>query len=59
MASITLADVILEEIALDGLDGCTLEALWWHLSRKEFPMALDDSSKEYLWKTMIVKFRDV
>ncbi|XP_048252917.1 general transcription factor 3C polypeptide 1-like isoform X1 [Haliotis rufescens] len=43
---------IIEEIALEGLDGATLSTLWTRLEqRKGFQLAVDDKSKLYLWKS--------
>lgn len=55
------AHIILEEIALDGLDGVTVEGLWFRLERTtpKFPIKLDPKSKAYLWKNVIIKLKDV
>ncbi|XP_067947598.1 general transcription factor 3C polypeptide 1-like [Watersipora subatra] len=52
---------ILEEIALDGLDGITLDSLWYRLGRTfpQFRIKLDDKSKSYLWTKVVSKFKDV
>ncbi|CAL4088885.1 unnamed protein product, partial [Meganyctiphanes norvegica] len=45
-----------DEISLEGLDGCTLEALWLRLShRPNFTskMPLDVNSKEFLWSFIV------
>ncbi|XP_063221021.1 general transcription factor 3C polypeptide 1 isoform X2 [Bacillus rossius redtenbacheri] len=43
-------DAVVDEIALEGLDGITLEALWVRLSqRPNFVLALDDASKSFIW----------
>ncbi|KAK4004162.1 hypothetical protein OUZ56_005907 [Daphnia magna] len=42
---------ILDEIALEGLEGLTISTLWIRLTkRKNFPIALDDQSKRFIWK---------
>ncbi|XP_059483284.1 general transcription factor 3C polypeptide 1 [Neocloeon triangulifer] len=42
---------LVEEIALEGLDGITLQSLWVRLeSRKDKPMLVDDPMKEFLWR---------
>nr|XP_022298203.1 general transcription factor 3C polypeptide 1-like [Crassostrea virginica] len=46
--------ILTEEIALEGLDGITLQALWVRLeNRVNFKMRLDDSSKEFLWECLL------
>ncbi|XP_020617741.1 general transcription factor 3C polypeptide 1-like isoform X2 [Orbicella faveolata] len=50
-------DVLLDcidEIALDGLDGCPIQELWKHLEerRPPFPFKLDDRAKQFLWKAI-------
>lgn len=47
-----------DEIALEGLDGITLEALWTRLqNRPRFPLAIDDASKEFIWRSLIPEQR--
>ena len=45
---------ILDEVALEGLDGVTVEGLWTRLSHrqsnKQFSMTLDDDGKNFLWQ---------
>ncbi|KAG1697687.1 60S acidic ribosomal protein P0 [Nymphon striatum] len=49
-----LADV-LDEIALEGLDGIALSALWIRLTnRPGFTIALDDNSKAFLWRAISI-----
>ncbi|XP_002414457.3 general transcription factor 3C polypeptide 1 [Ixodes scapularis] len=44
----------IEEIALEGLDGITLQALWIRLKdRPKFPFALDDKSKAFIWRSIV------
>ncbi|XP_066992630.2 general transcription factor 3C polypeptide 1 [Anabrus simplex] len=44
---------ILDEIALEGLDGITLEGLWVRLTdRPYFQDVIDDVIKEYVWNTV-------
>ncbi|EDO30330.1 predicted protein [Nematostella vectensis] len=45
----------LEEIALEGLDGCPIVHLWDLLKQRTptFPLALDDLSKEFLWRGIV------
>lgn len=48
--------ILIEEIALEGLDGITIESLWIRLREAKFPLNLDDlNSKEYIWKNLILK----
>ena len=56
-----LSQTILEEIALDGLDGVTLESLWYHLNstKPKFQLVLDDNSKSFLWTNVISRLKDV
>nr|CAD7262279.1 unnamed protein product [Timema shepardi] len=52
-------DAILDEIALEGLDGITLEGLWLRISqRPKFSIALDDNSKSFMWN-IIKLMKDV
>ena len=45
---------LLDEIALEGLDGITIEALWTRLNHrqrnKQFSLALDEDGKAFLWQ---------
>ena len=46
-------DSLKDEIALEGLDGITLEGLWKRLEKRpKFDMALDEKSKKFLWNTI-------
>lgn len=46
---------LLDEVALEGLDGITLPILWFRLqNRPNFPIALDDESKAFLWECIAV-----
>ena len=56
-----LSHTVLEEIALDGLDGLTLESLWFRLEHTfpKFPLKLDDKAKAYLWSRIITKLKEV
>ncbi|CRL02354.1 CLUMA_CG015427, isoform A [Clunio marinus] len=45
-----------EEIALEGLDGITLDALWFRLSeRLNFPLPLHDNFKRVVWKLILAR----
>ena len=45
---------LLDEIALEGLDGITVEGLWTRLGHrkcnKQFSMALDEEGKHFIWQ---------
>ncbi|UYV78261.1 GTF3C1 [Cordylochernes scorpioides] len=44
---------ILDEVALEGLDGITLPTLWMRLSeRPRFPLKQDNHSKAFIWNCM-------
>lgn len=46
--------ILTEEIALEGLDGITLQALWVRLeNRPNFKMRLDEGSQEFLWRCIL------
>lgn len=46
--------ILTEEIALEGLDGITLQALWVRLdNRPNFKMRLDEGSQEFLWRCVL------
>ncbi|XP_062304643.1 general transcription factor 3C polypeptide 1-like isoform X1 [Osmerus eperlanus] len=47
-------EVLLDEVALEGLDGITLPSLWIRLeSRKPpFGLSLDTCTKDFLWKSL-------
>lgn len=47
--------IVADEVALEGLDGITIPTLWIRLEKRQpkFPLQLDDSTKEYLWKSLI------
>ncbi|XP_069101593.1 general transcription factor 3C polypeptide 1-like [Argopecten irradians] len=50
---------IKEEIALEGLDGISVESLWVRLSgRQNFSIKLTDKAKCYLWRCL-VRLRDL
>ncbi|XP_026887701.2 general transcription factor 3C polypeptide 1 [Electrophorus electricus] len=45
----------LDEVALEGLDGITMTALWTRLDTRQpsFPLALDPKTKEFLWTSLV------
>lgn len=47
---------VLDEISLEGLDGITVPTLWVRLeNRPNFPLAIDENTKSYLWKCVAVR----
>lgn len=54
-----LDHVVVDQIALEGLDGITLSALFLRLSKlNDFPIDCNDSqAKEYIWKCIICNKR--
>ncbi|GFS98716.1 general transcription factor 3C polypeptide 1, partial [Nephila pilipes] len=50
---------LLDEIALEGLDGITLQMLWLRLKdRPNFPIAVDEDSKNFFWDK-VAKHKDI
>lgn len=48
----------IDEIALEGLDGITLQALWVRLQlRPNFPLSLDSKSKAFIWSALVPETR--
>lgn len=47
--------VVVEEVALEGLDGITIPTLWIRLENRQpgFPLKLDDCTKEFIWKSVV------
>lgn len=47
--------IVADEVALEGLDGITVPTLWIRLeaTQPKFPLKLDDSTKDFLWKSLI------
>uniref|UniRef100_UPI0037E74EBE general transcription factor 3C polypeptide 1 n=1 Tax=Semicossyphus pulcher TaxID=241346 RepID=UPI0037E74EBE len=47
--------IVADEVALEGLDGITIPALWIRLEDRQpkFPLKLDDPTKELLWKSLV------
>lgn len=46
---------VVDEVALEGLDGITIDALWTRLENRvpQFSLTLDPSTKEYLWRSLV------
>lgn len=53
-----IKSIVFDEIALEGLDGITIESLWIRLKDSNFKLLnLDDlNSRFYIWKNVILKF---
>ncbi|GFT14430.1 general transcription factor 3C polypeptide 1 [Nephila pilipes] len=50
---------LLDEIALEGLDGITLQMLWKRIAdRPRFPIPVDEDSKKYFWN-QIAKHKEI
>ncbi|XP_061082506.1 general transcription factor 3C polypeptide 1 [Conger conger] len=47
--------MLIDEVALEGLDGITISSLWIRLEDRhpKFPLKLDPSTKEFLWKSLV------
>ncbi|CAH2306794.1 general transcription factor 3C polypeptide 1 [Pelobates cultripes] len=47
-------EALLEEVALEGLDGITLSALWLRLQTRlpPFPLSLDSKTKQLIWQSL-------
>ncbi|XP_062389121.1 general transcription factor 3C polypeptide 1 [Sardina pilchardus] len=46
---------VLDEVALEGLDGISVNALWTRLENRipQFSLTLDPPTKEYLWRCLV------
>ncbi|KRZ72918.1 General transcription factor 3C polypeptide 1 [Trichinella papuae] len=54
MEDITVAEACVDEIALEGLDGITLNSLWVRLrTRPGLYLRVDDLVKQYLWNCIL------
>ncbi|PWA32581.1 hypothetical protein CCH79_00015035, partial [Gambusia affinis] len=47
--------IVVDEVALEGLDGITLPSLWIRLEDREpkFPLKLDDCTKGFIWRSLV------
>ncbi|XP_075686174.1 general transcription factor 3C polypeptide 1 isoform X2 [Rhinoderma darwinii] len=47
-------EAVLDEVALEGLDGITLPALWLRLQARvpPFPLLLDAATKQFIWHSL-------
>ncbi|XP_075035962.1 general transcription factor 3C polypeptide 1 [Mixophyes fleayi] len=50
-----LLEAVLDEIALEGLDGITIPALWLRLQARvpHFPLLLDAATKQLVWQSLV------
>ncbi|XP_066432234.1 general transcription factor 3C polypeptide 1 [Eleutherodactylus coqui] len=48
-------DAVLDEVALEGLDGITVPALWLRLQARlpAFPLVLDAATKQLIWQSLV------
>lgn len=51
-----LLSIVVDEVALEGLDGITIPTLWIRLEDRQpgFPLKLDDCTKEFIWKSLVI-----
>uniref|UniRef100_A0A1A8EMJ4 General transcription factor IIIC, polypeptide 1, alpha 220kDa n=2 Tax=Nothobranchius korthausae TaxID=1143690 RepID=A0A1A8EMJ4_9TELE len=47
--------IVVDEVALEGLDGITIPSLWIRLEdrRPKFPLKLDDCTKGFIWSYLV------
>ncbi|KAJ8364078.1 hypothetical protein SKAU_G00129090 [Synaphobranchus kaupii] len=47
--------MLIDEVALEGLDGITIASLWIRLEDRspKFPLKLDPATKAFLWKSLV------
>ncbi|XP_065182835.1 uncharacterized protein LOC135813756 isoform X2 [Sycon ciliatum] len=56
----SLKDVLVDEVALSGLEGISLEVLWRRLqTRQSFQAATDDTLYPYAWRVLVEKCGDI
>ncbi|KAM4024518.1 general transcription factor 3C polypeptide 1 isoform 2-T2 [Anomaloglossus baeobatrachus] len=50
-----LLQAVLDEVALEGLDGITVPALWLRLQDRvpAFPLTLDAATKQLIWRSLV------
>ncbi|XP_030595893.1 general transcription factor 3C polypeptide 1 [Archocentrus centrarchus] len=50
-----LLSIVVDEVALEGLDGITIPTLWIRLEHRQpkFPLKLDDCTKELIWRSLV------
>uniref|UniRef100_I3IU78 Ral transcription factor IIIC subunit 1 n=1 Tax=Oreochromis niloticus TaxID=8128 RepID=I3IU78_ORENI len=51
-----LLSIVVDEVALEGLDGITIPTLWIRLEDRQpgFPLKLDGCTKELIWKSLVI-----
>ncbi|XP_029432764.1 general transcription factor 3C polypeptide 1 [Rhinatrema bivittatum] len=49
------SEALVDEVALEGLDGITLSALWCRLERRvpQFPLQLDAATRQFVWRALV------
>lgn len=47
--------MLIDEVALEGLDGITISSLWIRLMNRipKFPLSLDPATKEFIWRALV------
>ncbi|KAM4751478.1 general transcription factor 3C polypeptide 1 [Anableps anableps] len=47
--------IVVDEVALEGLDGITLPSLWIRMEDRQpkFPLKLDDCTKGFIWRLLV------
>lgn len=55
MDNMDALSIVVDEVALEGLDGITVPSLWIRLEDRQpkFPLKLDDPTKELLWNSLV------
>ncbi|XP_077131406.1 general transcription factor 3C polypeptide 1 isoform X2 [Ranitomeya variabilis] len=50
-------EAVLDEVALEGLDGITVPALWLRLQGRvpPFPLVLDAATKQFIWRSLVCR----
>ncbi|KAM3916587.1 general transcription factor 3C polypeptide 1 isoform 2-T2 [Leptodactylus fuscus] len=50
-----LLEAVLDEVALEGLDGITIPSLWLRLQARvpAFPLSLDAATKQLIWQSLV------
>ncbi|XP_048869314.1 general transcription factor 3C polypeptide 1-like isoform X3 [Brienomyrus brachyistius] len=48
-------EMLIDEVALEGLDGITISSLWIRLMNRipKFPLSLDPATKEFVWRALV------
>lgn len=47
--------IVLDEVALEGLDGITASSLWLRLESRQppFPLTVDAMTREFVWRFLV------